>query len=284
VKELPGVLKLLTDIDSAGFLQALVSSTPLENIDLITGKLGIRYYFRQIISGYDVTEGKPSPEGYLLAARRLGVSPENCVVVEDAVAGVRAAKNGGMKCIAVTNTHPADSLVEADLIVSSLEIVNVAVVEQVLNENKAQKERSSNPMERSLVLIKPDATKRNLSGAIINRFEQQGLKIVGMKLLHMDKALARRHYAVHEGKPFFNSLVDYITSAPIVAIVFEGQNAIEQIRKIMGATDPAKAEKGTIRADFGMDIQNNAVHGSDSLENAVKEIALFFKKNEICSG
>ncbi|HEX9896480.1 MAG TPA: nucleoside-diphosphate kinase [Dehalococcoidales bacterium] len=139
-------------------------------------------------------------------------------------------------------------------------------------------------MERSLVLIKPDATKRNLAGAIISRFEQQGLKIVGMKLLHMDKALAKRHYAVHEGKPFFNSLVDYITSAPIVAIVFEGQNAIELIRKIMGATDPAKAEKGTIRADFGLDIQNNVVHGSDSPENAVKEIALFFKKNEICSG
>lgn len=138
-------------------------------------------------------------------------------------------------------------------------------------------------MERSLVLIKPDATKRNLTGAIIDRFEKAGLKIVGMKLLHMDKALARRHYAVHEGKPFFESLVDYITSAPIVAIVFEGQNAIELIRKTMGATDPVKAEKGTIRADFGVDIQNNAVHGSDSPENAVKEIELFFRKDELCS-
>lgn len=138
-------------------------------------------------------------------------------------------------------------------------------------------------MERSLVLIKPDATKRNLTGAIIDRFEKAGLKIVGMKLLHMDKALARRHYAVHEGKPFFESLVDYITSAPIVAIVFEGQNAVELIRKTMGATDPVKAEKGTIRADFGVDIQNNAVHGSDSPENAVKEIELFFRKDELCS-
>lgn len=138
-------------------------------------------------------------------------------------------------------------------------------------------------MERSLVLIKPDATKRNLSGTIISRFERQGLKIVGMKLLHMDKSLARRHYAVHEGKPFFNSLIEYITSAPIVAIVFEGENAIDRIRKIMGATDPAKAEKGTIRADFGADIQNNAVHGSDSAENAVKEIELFFRKDEIYS-
>ena len=284
VKALPGVLKLLADINAAGFRQALVSSTPLENIDLITGTLGIKHYFQYIISGYDVTEGKPSPQGYLLAARRLGVSPENCIVIEDAVAGVRAAKNGGMKCIAVTNTHPAASLTEADLIVTSLEAVNVVVVEQVLAINKAQEERSSNRMERSLVLIKPDATKRNLSGAIISRFEQRGLKIVGMKLLHMDKSLAKRHYAVHEGKPFFDALVDYITSAPIVAIVFEGQNAIELIRKTMGATDPAKAEKGTIRADFGVDIQNNAVHGSDSPENAVKEIALFFKKNEIYGG
>ncbi len=136
-------------------------------------------------------------------------------------------------------------------------------------------------LERSLVLVKPDATKRNLSGEIISRFEKAGLKIVGMKLLQMDKKLAKRHYAVHEGKPFFNSLVDYITSAPIVAVVFEGDNAIERIRKIMGSTDPAKADKGTIRADFGVDIQNNAVHGSDSQENAAKEIAIFFKKDEI---
>jgi nucleoside-diphosphate kinase len=136
-------------------------------------------------------------------------------------------------------------------------------------------------LERSLVLVKPDATKRNLSGEIISRFENSGLKIVGMKLLHMDKNLAQSHYAVHEGKPFFNSLVDYITSAPIVAIVFEGENAIERIRKIMGSTDPVKADKGTIRSDFGVDIQNNAVHGSDSPENAAKEIALFFKKDEI---
>jgi nucleoside-diphosphate kinase len=283
VKALPGVLKLLADINAAGFQQAMVSSTPVENIDLIIGTLGINHYFRYIISGYDVTEGKPSPQGYLLAAKRLGVNTENCVVIEDAIAGVQAAKNGGMKCIAVTNTHSAASLAEADLIVSSLEAVNVKVVEQVLLINTSKGERSSNLMERSLVLIKPDAMKRNVAGEIISRFEQRGLKIVGMKFLHMDKVLARRHYAVHEGKPFFNSLVDYITSSPIVAIVFEGQNAIELIRKTMGATDPAKAEKGTIRADFGLDIQNNAVHGSDSPENAVKEIALFFKKNEICS-
>ena len=136
-------------------------------------------------------------------------------------------------------------------------------------------------MERSLVLIKPDAMKRNLAGAIIARIEQRGLKTIGLKMLHMDEALAKRHYAVHEGKPFFNDLVKYIISTPIVAIVFEGENAIELIRKTMGATDPKKAEKGTIRADFGLDIQNNAVHGSDSPENAIKEIKLFFKDKEI---
>jgi nucleoside-diphosphate kinase len=138
-------------------------------------------------------------------------------------------------------------------------------------------------IEKSLVLIKPDAMKRHLAGAIINRFEQRGLTAVGMKLIHMDEALAKRHYAVHQGKPFFNGLIEYITSTPVVAIVFEGENAIELIRKTMGATDPARAEKSTIRADFGVDIQNNAVHGSDSPENAAKEIALFFKKNEIYS-
>lgn len=138
-------------------------------------------------------------------------------------------------------------------------------------------------IEKSLVLIKPDAMKRHLAGAIVNRFEQRGLTAVGMKLIHIDEVLAKRHYAVHQGKPFFDGLVKYITSTPVVAIVFEGENAIELIRKTMGATDPARAEKGTIRADFGLDIQNNAVHGSDSPENAAKEIALFFKKGEIYS-
>ena len=136
-------------------------------------------------------------------------------------------------------------------------------------------------MEKSLVLIKPDAIKRNITGAIINRFEQRGLKIVALRMLHMDEALAKRHYAVHQGKPFFDGLVKYITSSPIIAIVFEGNNAIELIRKTMGATDPVKAEKGTIRADFGVDIQNNAVHGSDSPENAAKEIIIFFAEKEI---
>ena len=136
-------------------------------------------------------------------------------------------------------------------------------------------------MERSLVLIKPDAMQRGLAGTIISRLEEEGMKPVALKMLHMDDALARRHYAIHEGKPFFESLIDYITSTPIIAIVFQGKDAIEVIRKAMGATDPARAEAGTIRADFGTDIQNNAVHGSDSVETAKKEIRLFFSEDEI---
>ena len=136
-------------------------------------------------------------------------------------------------------------------------------------------------MERSLVLIKPDAMQRGLAGTIISRLEKEGMKPVALKMLHMDNALARRHYAIHEDKPFFEPLIDYITSTPIIAIVFQGKGVVEVIRKAMGATDPAKAEAGTIRADFGTDIQNNAVHGSDSVETAEKEIGLFFTEDEI---
>jgi beta-phosphoglucomutase len=126
------VVKLLEALDDAGYLQALVSSTPLENINLIIGSLGIRRYFRQTASGYDVTEGKPSPQGYLLAADRLGVAPRQCIVIEDAMAGIEAARAGGMKCIAVTTTHPAEKLKAADLVVSSLETVTMAMVEKLL--------------------------------------------------------------------------------------------------------------------------------------------------------
>ena len=136
-------------------------------------------------------------------------------------------------------------------------------------------------MEKSLVLIKPDAVERNLSGAIISRFESQGLKMVALKMLQMDKALAERHYDVHKDKPFFAGLVRYITSGPIVAAVFEGDGAVERIRKIMGATDPARAEEDTIRKDFGLDVERNSTHGSDSVENAEKEIRLFFSREEI---
>jgi len=138
-------------------------------------------------------------------------------------------------------------------------------------------------MERSLVLIKPDAIQRGLAGTIITRLEKRGLKLVALKMLHLDKKLAKRHYAIHADKPFFNSLVNYISSAPVIAIVFEGEGAVEVIRKIMGATDPAKAEAGTIRGDFGLDIERNVIHGSDSVETADKEIKLFFSESEIFS-
>lgn len=138
-------------------------------------------------------------------------------------------------------------------------------------------------MERSLVLVKPDAVQRGLTGAIISRLEGLGLKLVALRMLHLDKALARRHYAVHRDKPFFNRLVDYISSAPIVAMVIEGKDAVEVIRKATGATDPARAEAGTIRADFGLDIERNTVHGSDSVKTAEEEIKLFFTEEGIVS-
>ncbi|OGN97506.1 MAG: nucleoside-diphosphate kinase [Chloroflexi bacterium RBG_13_51_36] len=137
-------------------------------------------------------------------------------------------------------------------------------------------------MERSLVLIKPDAVQRGLAGEIICRLERKGLKIVAMKMLHMDRKLAQRHYAVHKGKPFFDDLVRFITSSPLIAIVFQGKNAVEIIRQLMGETNPAKASSGTIRGDFGIDIAYNLIHGSDSLENASTEIDLFFSAEEIC--
>lgn len=136
-------------------------------------------------------------------------------------------------------------------------------------------------MERSLVLIKPDAMERALAGIIIGRMEKLGLKLVAIKMLHLDKALAEQHYDIHRDKPFFKGLVNYISSAPIIAAVFEGRDAVKIIRKVMGATDPAKAQAGTIRGDFGLDIERNAVHGSDSTETAEKEIRLFFGEDEI---
>ncbi len=136
-------------------------------------------------------------------------------------------------------------------------------------------------MEKSLVLIKPDAVRSRSAGAILSRFEKAGLKTIALKMLWLDKELAQRHYAIHAGKPFFNDLISYITSAPIVAVVLEGKDAVAVIRKTMGATDPAKAEPGTIRHDFGIDIQQNAVHGSDAVETAEKEIRLFFTPGEI---
>jgi nucleoside-diphosphate kinase len=138
-------------------------------------------------------------------------------------------------------------------------------------------------VERTLVLLKPDTVARGLCGEVIARFERKGLRLAGMKLMKVDEALAKRHYAMHEGKPFFQGLIEYITALPIVAMVWEGPNAISNVRSVMGATDPSKAAPGTIRGDFGLDISNNLVHGSDSPESAKREIALFFKDDEVLS-
>ena len=129
---------------------------------------------------------------------------------------------------------------------------------------------------RTLVLVKPDGVRRGLIGEIVSRMEKKGLSIVALRMLRMDEALARRHYAVHEGKPFFNDLVDFITSGPVVAMLLEGEKAVDVVRTMMGDTDPKKSAPGTIRGDFGMDIGQNLIHGSDSDENARKEIDLFF--------
>ena len=136
-------------------------------------------------------------------------------------------------------------------------------------------------IQRTLILCKPDAIERRLGGEIIARLEKAGLKLVAMKMLWMDEALAKRHYAVHADKPFFKDLLKFITSDPIIAAIFEGENAIEVARNTMGKTDPAKSAKGTIRADLGENIERNMVHGSDSEENAKIEIKNFFKPKEI---
>lgn len=136
-------------------------------------------------------------------------------------------------------------------------------------------------IERSLVLVKPDAVQNGHSGAIIDRLGKLGLKIVARKILSMDRALAEKHYAVHKEKTFFNELVAYMTSSPIIAVVFEGEDAVAKIRQAMGATDPGKAGAGTIRADFGLDVTHNAVHGSDSVATAEEEIRLFFTEDEV---
>lgn len=132
-------------------------------------------------------------------------------------------------------------------------------------------------MEHSLIILKPDAVQRGLIGLILTRLEQRGLKFVGLKLMHIDDALARRHYAVHEGKPFFNGLVTYITSGPVVVLVAQGAGAVQTIRTTVGATNPAQAAPGTIRGDFALEIGRNLIHASDSPENGEKEVALFFE-------
>jgi nucleoside-diphosphate kinase len=138
-------------------------------------------------------------------------------------------------------------------------------------------------VERTLVLIKPDAMQRALAGEIISRLERRGLRIAGLRLFQMDESLARRHYAEHEGKPFFDGLIGYITACPIIAAVFEGTEAVQVVRSTMGATDPAKAAPGTIRGDLGLETARNLIHGSDSLAAAEREIALFFGEGGLLS-
>ena len=136
-------------------------------------------------------------------------------------------------------------------------------------------------MERSLVILKPDAVQRGLMGPILTRLEQRGLKIIGMKLMQIDESLARRHYAVHEGKPFFPGLVQYIISGPVVVLVVAGDNVIQMIRNTVGATNPLNAAPGTIRGDFAVTIGRNLIHASDSPENGELELANFFEEGEL---
>ncbi len=136
-------------------------------------------------------------------------------------------------------------------------------------------------IQRTLSIIKPDATSRNIIGKIIDRFEENGLKVVAGKLIHMDEAQAAGFYAEHEGRSFFPNLVEYMTSAPVFVQVLEGDNAVLKNRELMGATNPNEAEPGTIRADFAQTIDANAVHGSDSTDSATREISYFFDDNEI---
>jgi len=136
-------------------------------------------------------------------------------------------------------------------------------------------------MERTYLMVKPDGVQRNLAGEIISRFEKKGFKIVGLKMLRISRELAEKHYGEHAGKPFFESLVGFITSGPVVAFVIEGKDAVSAARDMMGATNPLKAAPGTIRGAYGIDIGRNIIHGSDSLESAAREISLFFKEEEL---
>lgn len=138
-------------------------------------------------------------------------------------------------------------------------------------------------LERTLIIVKPDAMQRGLGGEIIRRFETRGLRLVGLKLMQVSPELAKRHYAEHEGKPFFEGLVSYITSCPVIVFVLEGKNAVEAARTTIGKTKPHESAAGTIRGDFGLDVGRNLVHGSDSVASAEREVALFFAQNELAS-
>lgn len=137
--------------------------------------------------------------------------------------------------------------------------------------------------ERTYVMVKPDGVQRALVGEVIARLERKGLKLVGLKMIQVSRDLAETHYSAHRDKPFFPGLIEFITSGPVVAMVWEGERAVAVVRCLMGATDPLKAEAGTIRGDFGLDVGMNIVHGSDSPESAEREIALFFRPEELVS-
>jgi nucleoside-diphosphate kinase len=136
-------------------------------------------------------------------------------------------------------------------------------------------------MEKTLVLLKPDCVQRRLVGTLLQRFEQKGLRLTALKLVQPTRQLAEQHYAVHKGKPFYDSLLTFLTSGPTVAVVLEGREAVQVVRDMMGKTDGAKSPPGTIRGDYGISVQNNLIHGSDSTDNAKIEMALWFKPEEI---
>lgn len=137
--------------------------------------------------------------------------------------------------------------------------------------------------ERTFLMVKPDGVQRGLVGNVVSRLEHKGLKLVAMKMMHIKPELAAEHYGEHNGKPFYDGLIDFITSAPVVAMIWEGDDAVDMVRTLIGATDPRKAAPGTMRGDLAMFMGKNIVHGSDSLESAEREMNLFFKDEEICS-
>jgi nucleoside-diphosphate kinase len=139
-------------------------------------------------------------------------------------------------------------------------------------------------MERTFVALKPDAVQRGLIGEIIARFERRGFKLIGLKMMHVTRAMAEEHYGEHSAKPFFGGLVDFITSGPIVAMAWEGDNAVASIRTMMGATNPKDSAPGTIRGDYSVDLGRNVIHGSDSPASAERELKIFFSANELLSG
>lgn len=138
-------------------------------------------------------------------------------------------------------------------------------------------------MERTFIMIKPDGVQRNLVGEIIKRFEKKGFTLVGLKMISVSRELAEKHYDVHKERPFFGSLVKFIISSPVVAMVWEGEGVVASARKIIGATNPLTSEPGTIRGDFGINVGRNLIHGSDAIETANQEISLWFKEDELCS-